>query len=459
VSSCGGIIQRHKRETSYFFLFFAFVLSGRPLVVAQAQQAGRGRTIVLTLPEGTPIQIALAQEVRVRSRGQSLEGRVMQPVYVFDRMVVPVGTKAVGHLAEVLPLSGQTRVLHALDADFSPPHALQVSFDELIFADGRRVPLQANVVPGSGQTMHLSTAGEHQKQGVVKDAAAQKMDQVRAQWSAAMKQIREPGRTHRAVRYMEAQLPVHPQYIDAGTLYSAVLTKPLAFGDEFVPAQKLTSLGAQPPPGSLVHALLTTPLDSKITAKGANVEAVLSQPLIDNDLLILPAGTALRGTVLQSRPARYFHRNGQLRITFREVALPDGVTRVVDTSLLGITANSADNLQLDSEGAAKATSPKSRYLTTGLSLSLALVGSGGRDDVGDAAPAAGGATGFKLIGLIVGLTFRSHTYGILMSAYGGGRSIYNNFLSRGRNIVFPRNTNMEIGIGSRSTLPMSPGKP
>jgi hypothetical protein len=58
----------------------------------------------------------------------------------------------------------------------------------------------------------------------------------------------------------------------------------------------------------------------------------------------------------------------------------------------------------------------------------------------------------------VGLTFRSHAYGILMSAYGGGRSIYNNFLSRGRDIVFPRDTNMVIGFGSRTTLPMAARK-
>jgi hypothetical protein len=87
-------------------------------------------------------------------------------------------------------------------------------------------------------------------------------------------------------------------------------------------------------------------------------------------------------------------------------------------------------------------------------VGLALIGSGGRNDVGDASPIAGGATGFKLIGLIVGIAFRSHTYGILMSAYGGSRSIYSNFLGKGREIVFPRDTVMEIGFGNRTTMPM-----
>ncbi len=203
-----------------------------------------------------------------------------------------------------------------------------------------------------------------------------------------------------------------------------------------------------------VLAVLLSPLNSATRAKSADVEAELSQPLIDQGHLILPAGTHLRGTVLQVRSARSLHRNGQLRISFREVVLPDGAVQTVDTRLEGMQSDSADNAQLDSEGGAKSTSSKTRYLSTGVSVGLALIGSGGRKDVGDASPIAGGATGFKLVGLIVGIAFRSHTYGILMSAYGGTRSIYKNFLGKGRNIVFPKNTMMEIGFGNRASLPM-----
>jgi hypothetical protein len=62
---------------------------------------------------------------------------------------------------------------------------------------------------------------------------------------------------------------------------------------------------------------------------------------------------------------------------------------------------------------------------------------------------------FRLIGLIVGLAVRSHTGAILMSAYGGIRSIYMNFFSRGHNISFPRDTTMDIGFGSRTEAPMA----
>jgi hypothetical protein len=220
----------------------------------------------------------------------------------------------------------------------------------------------------------------------------------------------------------------------------------------------LQAIGTLPPPGSLVRASLVTPLDSGTTKHGAPVEAVVSKPLFDGDRLILPQGTRLNGSVLQVRPARRLKRNGQLRISFHELVLPSGSSARVDTTIEGIQTGGADNARLDPEGGAKATNPKSRYLTTGLSVSLAMIGSGGKNDVGEAGPVAGGATAFRLVGIAVGLAVRSHTLGILMSAYGGSRSIYMNFFGRGRNISFPKDTTMEIGFGGQTATPM-PGSP
>jgi hypothetical protein len=441
---------------SLFSLVSAVYLPAQnaPVPSSSSQPAGEARTIALTVSDGTPLQIALDGEVHVRKVGQPIHGRVMQPVYVFDHLVIPTGTRATGHIVAITPVPGRTRALSALNANFTPAHKLSVNFDQLILPGGRTIELHATVVPGSGQVIQLAIAGEHQK-NAVKDAAARKMQQARAQWHDAMKQIESPGRMHVFVRYAVAQLPVHPQYIDAGTVYSAELSRPLDFGSETVSAASLSSIGNQPPPGSLVHAMLLTPLDSKHTQKGSDVDAALSQPLFDKGRLILPAGTRLRGSVLQVRPARSFHRNGQLRIAFRQVILPDGAVQTVDTSLQGVESDATGNVQLDTEGGAKSTPSKTRYLSTGASVGLALIGSGGKNDVGTAGPVTGGATGYKLIGIIVGAAFQNHTYAILMSAYGGSSSIYRNFLARGREIVFPKNTAMDIGFGNRTTLPMA----
>ena len=60
---------------------------------------------------------------------------------------------------------------------------------------------------------------------------------------------------------------------------------------------------------------------------------------------------------------------------------------------------------------------------------------------------AGGAGGFKLVGIAMGLFVHSQPLGMAMGAYGASMSIYSHFISRGRDLVFPKNTAMEIALG------------
>jgi hypothetical protein len=48
------------------------------------------------------------------------------------------------------------------------------------------------------------------------------------------KKIHEPGKMPKVKRIVVAQLPVHPQYLDAGTTFNANLLQPLDFGTEAV---------------------------------------------------------------------------------------------------------------------------------------------------------------------------------------------------------------------------------
>src|SRR4029077_11433594 len=98
--------------------------------------------------------------------------------------------------------------------------------------------------------------------------------------------------------FVQGQLPVHPQYIPAGTVYLAALNDPLSFGTEAMTPQVASSIGAGLPPGAVVHARLVTPLSSANAKKDDPVEAVLSRPLFDQDRLVLPEGTRLKWTVL-----------------------------------------------------------------------------------------------------------------------------------------------------------------
>jgi len=69
---------------------------------------------------------------------------------------------------------------------------------------------------------------------------------------------------------------------------------------------------------------------------------------------------------------------------------------------------------------------------------------------------AGGLNGFKLVGLAAGAAVQSRIFGYVTGAYGAGMSVYRNFVARGHEVVFPKNTAMEIGIGTRAATSPPP---
>jgi hypothetical protein len=442
--------------------------SARPAErTASGPDAVTPQNVPLTVPKGTSLQVALEREIRIQRVGQPVNAQVIEPVYASDRLVVPVGSKIRGEVIRIEPVSGGKRTLAGLDGDFTPARKIELRFSDLVLADGKDIPLHTSVTPGSGQVLKFVSAPDKETKKTVKDVASEKTkeakQQAKDQWDNAMKQLKTPGRIHRLQRYAEAQLPVHHQYIPVGTMYFAEMEDPLDFGSEPLTEKMASSVGGPLPEGSVVHARLLTPLSSATAQKGQEVEAVLSRPLFEGGRLILPQGSRLLGTVGQVQPARRMKKNGQLRIAFHQVALPDGMEQKVQAALVGVQAGRDSNVKLDSEGGAEATNAKSRYLTTAVSLGLAAVAArGDPDEVGGdragttSGRAAGGVGGFKLVGAILGATVRSRAFGYTMGAYGAGMSVYRNFISRGHEVVFPKNTAMEIGIGTRAAAAPAP---
>jgi hypothetical protein len=431
------------------------------LVTASTHNDGSANeTVALTVPKGTAVQVVLDKEVRVRKVGQPIHGRVAEPVYAFDKLVVPVGTEVTGEITELESVGNGKRTLDALNADFTPARKVQIEFRELKLSNGRAIPIHTSVTPGSGQVIEFVTSADPEKKGIKGEAAKQAdqaKQQAREQWDSAMKQVHEPGKVEKIKKYAIGQLPAHPQYIDAGTVYFAELEQPLDFGSEPLTPEIAASLNTPPAARSSVRVRLTKELSSATAKKGDAVEAVLSRPLFDGDHLILPQGSVLRGSVVQVQPARRLSRNGQLRLAFHELALPDGLEEKVETSLEGIQAGKNQDVKLDSEGGAEANTPKTRYLSTSISVMLALASAHSDADArpGDVggstgARAAGGLGGFKLIGMTLGVFVHSQPLGMAMGAYGASSSIYSHFIARGRELVFPKNTAMQVAIETRS---------
>src|SRR6266576_1309481 len=203
------------------------------------------QTVPLTVPQGASLQVALDREVRIRKVGQPIHGRVVEPIYALDRLVVPVGSEVNGEVTKIEGISAGKRTLSVLNADFTPLRSVEIGFEELVLPDGRHLPLHTSVTPDSGQVVQFVTAPETKDKKSIKDKATEKTkeakEQARQQWDAAMEQLKTPGRVHRLERYAEAQLPVHEQYIPAGTVYFAELDDPLDFGSEEMTPQAAAS--------------------------------------------------------------------------------------------------------------------------------------------------------------------------------------------------------------------------
>ena len=423
-----------------------------------AEAAPQTQFVSLDVPKGTALVVAVDRDVRLAHIGQPVHGRLVEPVYAFDKIVIPAGAAVTGRVTQINGPSKMARTAAALDADFSPERQVQVEFDHIILSADKDIPMRTVVTPGSGRPIEFVSAadGKGARDGVAEKVKEAKQ-QAKQQWNDAMKQVHEPGKMRRAERYVEAQLPVHPQYIEAGTVYFAELDHPLEFGTEPLTPDVASSLGAQPPNGSVIQARLATPLNSATSRLGDSVEAVITQPLFDGDRLILPQGSRIVGTVVQAQPAHHPARNGQLRLVFRELKLPDGLEEKVAASLEGVESAKRDNVKLDSEGGARATAPPTRYLTTAAAVGLGATSFLG-DSFGETGPrAAGGAGGYKLIGIALGLTIHSQPFGMAMGAFGATRSIYGNFIARGHEVEFPKNTAMTIALWQREggTAPKS----
>src|ERR1700730_548273 len=145
------------------------------------------QSVALSIPTGTPLQVALDQEIHVKKVGQPIHGRIVEPVYAFDYIVIPIGSEVTGQVTKIGEISGGKRTAAVLDADFTPERKVEVNFDDLVLADGRHFRLQSTVPPGSGQAIHFVAAaeGKEKKKGV-KDAASEKTkqakEQARQQW-------------------------------------------------------------------------------------------------------------------------------------------------------------------------------------------------------------------------------------------------------------------------------------
>ena len=275
-----------------------------------------------------------------------MEAKTMEPVFAFDREVVPAGTTVEGRVSTVQPVSKMQRLRAIVSGDFTPLRSARVDFTTLVFPDAHRlsvhtveaVSLNSIYVEPSKRKKppkqkQAQTQPQTQNGGLLGTAKQTAKDRINAAINSRTQGIadvvRSPNKKEKLIDMFWAKLPYHPQYLRRGTRIDAPLGEPLDFGSAPLTAAGLAALGSQPAPDSIARVRLLTALDSATARQGDAVEAVTTAPLFSADhKLVLPEGTRLTGAVTVAKKARSFHRGGQLRFNFQSVDLPQEVANL-----------------------------------------------------------------------------------------------------------------------------------
>jgi hypothetical protein len=442
--------------------------------------------IDLLVPQGTTLRVALDQRTRISHPGDAVHGMIVETVYAFDQPVIPAGSIATGHVIKVDNVTAVRRTMSYANGDFSPFRNYGVTFDTVTLPDGRQLSVATTVSAGTAQVVHLSTSAEKQKSASQRaaDAGKGKIHEAEDQIHQSWEQVTSPGKMDRLKRYIVAQSPYRHQYIEPGTRFNADLDSALSFGEIQRTSDDFTALASALPPNTTLKARLTGEVSSATATRGTRVEAVLTEPLYSSaHQLILPVNSRILGQVVQAKAAQKFHHNGELRLIFERIEIPAEAERAAaetapklvaqntanDTrpelthrgnvrmtgNIEGVEVDRRDHMVLDEEGGARTTDSKTRYLSTGVAILLAAAAShtdsehGTVDNAGDpGVRTAAGGSGFRLVGALISLGAKSQPVSIALGVYGASSSVYTNFLSRGHEVIFPKDTPLEIGFGS-----------
>ncbi len=403
------------------------------------------------IPAGVPLRVELNKSYHMRV-GTKVEGHLTEAVYLSDHIAVPADSKVYGMITGKHGVGRQARTAAMFNGDLTPLKSAELTFSEIETPDGRHFEISTDATERTTQTVHMAASEDEgpapRRSFGQKIAAAFRW--TKRETSAG---LNVPHKWDKARQVLYTEIPVHPQEVWAGTQYDAELLQPLELTGQSVPAPvEIAELSELKLNGNL-EARLVDPIDSSTATAGMPVEAVLTEPLFENDAqassghgkLLLPEGTHLIGSVVQAKPAGMFGHNGSLRLTFRKAELPEGDERPVHGRVIAAETVKSDRVQIDNEGQMKAGGGN-RFLAPISLGSLAAVSDGtGAGLVREAMT----SNGLDLLARVVG-TASSH--GGLISGfayYEVGKVVFDTWVAKGHEVVFARNTRLEIELAQR----------
>ncbi|HZC43714.1 MAG TPA: hypothetical protein VE195_06035 [Acidobacteriaceae bacterium] len=340
----------------------------------------------------------------------------------------------------------------------------------MVLSDGTLQPIRSDSAKDGVPILRLSPPSGKPKGSFIRRQIAQEKQRLKD--IAAL--FTKPGRGDRLVQFIYTQLPYHPERIEAATAWTVELAQPLELTHkESSPAESsdpITQVPSKQRTGDKssatttqdqetewrLRAYLQKTISSSNEKQGDTFQAVVAEPVFNaNHDLEVPEGSVLVGEITQSKAARSFGRQGKLRFRFRELKFPTGFSQPVEGTLAGVDSDKSANLQIDSEGGIQ---PKSQNRVI-VPLVLTLLAGRALDDDGSAAAhGAVASNGFGIVGRVVGIVASSRNVAAGIGIYGAALSFYDLWLARGHNVVFVKNTRVEITT-TPTRSPMNVKKP
>ncbi len=442
--------------------------------------------VSLDVPSGAPLRLYLTRRVSKRV-GAPIQAKLMEPVFAFDREVIPAGTVALGRVSRTEPVRKWQRVTTILNGDFTPLRRAQVEFSALKLPDGRELSVDTvetmglnsiYIEPSTKKKKSQKTQPQNQNGGILGTAKQTAKDRlngaINGRSGGFADIVRGPNKKEKLIDLLWSKAPYHPQYWRRGARFDALLRDRLEFGFASIKPENLGALGTQPSPNSVAHVRLLTALSSASAKQGEAVEAVLTAPLFTPDnKLALPEGTRLTGEVVLAKKARSFHRAGQLRFNFQKIDLPEQVARLRPAApaptpmktqaTLEAAEGSGTPIHVDSEGGVRAKESNTRFIAPVLAVVLASHASydGRHRDADEPGGYAGGGSnvsgrtlggglGFGLLGTALSQT--SPYVGMAFGYYGLAWSVYSSVIGRGGEVEFEKSAMMDIKFGARAPV-------
>ncbi len=412
------------------------------------------------VPAGVPLRVELDKSYPMRV-GTRIEGHLTEAVYVIDHVAIPADSKVYGTITSKHSVSRQVRTAAMFNGDLTPLKNADVTFSDLETPDGRHFNIDTDATERTSKLVRMAAPEEAPRRSLGQRIAAA-FRWTKRETAAG---FTSPHKWDTAKQALFAQVPVHPQEVWAGTQYDAELKQPLELTGQDVPAPAVAADLNELKLTGNIEARLVDPVDSNTATAGMPVEAVLTQPLFENEptttvqvadatvpaageahgKLLLPEGTHLIGSVVEAKPAGMFGHNGSLRLTFRKAELPAGDERVVHGRVIAVESVRSDRVQIDNEGQIKANGANRFLAPITLGALAAVSDSTGAGLVKEAMT----SNGLDLLTRIIGTAAGNGGLISGFAYYEVGKVVFDTWIARGHEVVFAKNTRLEIELAQR----------